>query len=165
MEPITIRGKEFKSLAAACRHHELSYAAVKARQRYTDRDLEHVIEDYLKGNVGGAEEFIFRGKKYSSLKEACEHFDLIYGSVVARKIRLNLTCVEALEQDLAGHVKKVQPFTYRGVEYKSLHEACLLLDLSYSAVRFHQKHKGGKIHDILDFYRQKRLREKSWIKH
>lgn len=141
------RGEEFKSLAEACEQHQLSIEAVREHKKRKDFTNVEVLEYCLSNNIAMLNKcFFFRGKEYTSFKDACKKNNVSYQTVSDRKRREKISSKEALAKQLDKRIE------FRGKTYDTLEAACKEWGITTPKVRERSKSKGVSKIEALAFY-------------
>lgn len=113
-------GKTWKSIAACCRNYKVNYHSVKQYMSNNKCDAETAIQYYINYNKNS--NFCFRKKKWNTIKECCEHYNINYESFIICKANWGLPLEEALKKYIEmGYNKN---FKFNGVTYNSFIDCC-----------------------------------------
>lgn len=112
--------KTWKSIKECCNYYGLEYQSVIQYKSNHQCDAEIAIQhfiDYKKNHY-----FYFRKKKWNSMKECCDYYDVNYKAFLACKKNWNLPSEEALKK----YINMVQDrkFIFQGTTYNSFVECC-----------------------------------------
>ena len=94
--------------------------------------------------------FIFRDKTYRSLEECCLEYGVNADSVSSRKYRLNCTMEESLEHFIENKdmiAERIQKFTFKGIEYRSLRACCQKYGIDDICVRQRARDKNCSLEE------------------
>lgn len=108
-----------------------------------------------------AQKFTYLGVTYKSLIQACTIWNLDYHAIRYRMKEYSLSREEAFNEFANGKVKKRRfSFQHNGVIYRSMKEACEVLDVNYWTVKTRKRKKKQKIEQAFaDIVKEKEERD------
>ena len=129
--PITVESKTFESIKEACRYYKLNSGTVSQRIRegWSVEEAFELIE--RKPKFGKT--IIVNGKTFTSIKEACEYYNIRYNTAIARYSYG--WSVEEIFELTKRKSKGRKPITVDEKTFKSIKEACRYYKLSYNTIK------------------------------
>lgn len=109
--------------------------------------------------------FVYKGKKYSTIKEATDYYGICYSSFLNYKATNNLSTEQTLDLYIAGDVKAIQHryknVTYKGVTYKNFKCLVEAYGLDYIQFRsyYNTRRQDYTIFEILEMYKEYKSKE------
>ena len=156
------KGKKYKSVSACCAEYGVNASSVRNRAKTTECSIEESLEHFIKKARMEIQPsvFIFRDKTYSSLEECCLEYGVNADSVSSRKYRLNCTMEESLEHFIENKdmiAERIQKFTFKGIEYRSLRACCQKYGIDDICVRQRARDKNCSLEEsFIHFMTRKR---------
>lgn len=146
------KGKKYKSVSACCAEYGVNASSVRNRAKTTECSIEESLEHFIKKARMETQPsvFIFRDKTYSSLDECCLEYGVNADSVSSRKYRLNCTMEESLEHFIENKdmiAERIQNFTFKGIEYRSLRACCQKYGIDDICVRQRARDKNCSLEE------------------
>lgn len=146
------KGKKYKSVSACCAEYGVNASSVRNRAKTTECSIEESLEHFIKKVRMETQPsvFIFRDKTYSSLDECCLEYGVNADSVSSRKYRLNCTMEESLEHFIDNKdmiAERIQKFTFKGIEYRSLRACCQKYGIDDICVRQRARDKNCSLEE------------------
>ena len=146
------KGKKYKSVSACCAEYGVNASSVRNRAKTTECSIEESLEHFIKKARMETQPsvFIFRDKTYSSLDECCLEYGVNADSVSSRKYRLNCTMEESLEHFIENKdmiAERIQKFTFKGIEYRSLRACCQKYGIDDICVRQRARDKNCSLEE------------------
>ena len=122
-KPITLEGKTFDSIAEACRYYNLALSTVNARLNkggWTNEEAFGLVE---RNCINKGKPITVEGKKFNSIKEASEYYNINYSLALGR-LKRNWIPEEAFE--LVERKKECfnKPVTIEGKTFETVVVAC-----------------------------------------
>lgn len=143
-----------------CGHEELyvrvnmyyNASSVRNRAKTTECSIEESLDHFIKKARMETQPsvFIFRDKTYRSLEECCLEYGVNADSVSSRKYRLNCTMEESLEHFIENKdmiAERIQKFTFKGIEYRSLRACCQKYGIDDICVRQRARDKNCSLEE------------------
>lgn len=146
------KGKRYKSVSACCAEYGVNASSVRNRAKTTECSIEESLEHFIKKARMETQPsvFIFRDKTYRSLEECCLEYGVNADSVSSRKYRLNCTMEESLEHFIENKdmiAERIQKFTFKGIEYRSLRACCQKYGIDDICVRQRARDKNCSLEE------------------
>ena len=147
-----IKGKSIKSVSACCAEYGVNASSVRNRAKTTECSIEASLDHFIKKARMEIQPslFIFRDKTYRSLEECCLEYGVNADSVSSRKYRLNCTMEESLEHFIENKdmiAERIQKFTFKGIEYRSLRACCQKYGIDDICVRQRARDKNCSLEE------------------
>lgn len=151
-------GKKWDSIAQCCEHYKVSYYSVIQYKSDHKCDTETALQKYIdyKKNHG----FYFRKKKWTSMKECCDYYNINYESVIV----LNGTWKLPPEEALKKYIKmdKDRKFIFDGITYNSFADCCYAYSVNPILVkRYGEKKKLMKRRALIGYLKYKREKKET----
>ena len=112
--------KKWDSIAQCCEYYGISYRSVMQYKSDYKCNTEKAIQKYI--DYKKSHGFYFRKKKWSSMKECCDFYNINYKSFIECKRNWDLPPDEALKKYI--NMKKNRMFVFNGVTYNSFADCC-----------------------------------------
>ena len=146
------KGKRYKSVSACCAEYGVNASSVRNRAKTTECSIEESLDHFIKKARMETQPsvFIFRDKTYRSLEECCLEYGVNADSVSSRKYRLNCTMEESLEHFIENKdmiAERIQKFTFKGIEYRSLRACCQKYGIDDICVRQRARDKNCSLEE------------------
>ena len=146
------KGKKYKSVSACCAEYGVNASSVRNRAKTTECSIEESLDHFIKKASIEIQPsvFIFRDKTYRSLEECCLEYGVNADSVSSRKYRLNCTMEESLEHFIENKdmiAERIQKFTFKGIEYRSLRACCQKYGIDDICVRQRARDKNCSLEE------------------
>ena len=146
------KGKKYKSVSACCAEYGVNASSVRNRAKTTECSIEESLDHFIKKARMETQPsvFIFRDKTYRSLEECCLEYGVNADSVSSRKYRLNCTMEESLEHFIENKdmiAERIQKFTFKGIEYRSLRACCQKYGIDDICVRQRARDKNCSLEE------------------
>ena len=146
------KGKRYKSVSACCAEYGVNASSVRNRAKTTECSIEASLDHFIKKARMEIQPsvFIFRDKTYRSLEECCLEYGVNADSVSSRKYRLNCTMEESLEHFIENKdmiAERIQKFTFKGIEYRSLRACCQKYGIDDICVRQRARDKNCSLEE------------------
>lgn len=146
------KGKKYKSVSACCAEYGVNASSVRNRAKTTECSIEASLDHFIKKARMEIQPslFIFRDKTYRSLEECCLEYGVNADSVSSRKYRLNCTMEESLEHFIENKdmiAERIQKFTFKGIEYRSLRACCQKYGIDDICVRQRARDKNCSLEE------------------
>ena len=146
------KGKKYKSVSACCAEYGVNASSVRNRAKTTECSIEESLDHFIKKARMEIQPsvFIFRDKTYRSLEECCLEYGVNADSVSSRKYRLNCTMEESLEHFIENKdmiAERIQKFTFKGIEYRSLRACCQKYGIDDICVRQRARDKNCSLEE------------------
>lgn len=127
-------------------------SSVRNRAKTTECSIEASLDHFIKKARMEIQPsvFIFRDKTYRSLEECCLEYGVNADSVSSRKYRLNCTMEESLEHFIENKdmiAERIQKFTFKGIEYRSLRACCQKYGIDDICVRQRARDKNCSLEE------------------
>lgn len=127
---VRIFNKNWKSIAACCKCYKVCYKSVLQYISNNKCDAETAIQHYINYNKNSC--FYFRKKRWKTIKECCEYYDINYKSFLICKSNWELTLEDALKKYIA--MNRNRKFIFNGVTYDNFAECCRAYDINPASV-------------------------------
>lgn len=150
---IYVFGKKWESIAKCCEHYGISYRSVMQYKSNHQCDTETALQKYIdyKKNHG----FYFRKKKWTSMKECCDYYDINYKSFIICKESWGLEPGEALKKYIK--MDKDRKFIFYGITYSSFADCCHAYSVNpISVKRYGEKKKLMKRRALIGYLKYKK---------
>lgn len=146
------KGKRYKSVSACCAEYGVNASSVRNRAKTTECSIEESLDHFIKKARMETQPavFIFRDKTYRSLEECCLEYGVNADSVSSRKYRLNCTMEESLEHFIENKdmiAERIQKFTFKGIEYRSIRACCQKYGIDDICVRQRARDKNCSLEE------------------
>ncbi len=138
LHQIIVKGIEYKSIMEACRKFGVVayYENIIMYKRYHNTSYEEAIL-YYSGNENKSrhgKNIVIGDTVYKSILEACVSLGVNYPNLLTYANRHGIPYDEAIEKYLDGKISKNIPVTVKGIEYKSVRNACEALNIEYYTI-------------------------------
>lgn len=108
-----------------CVEYGIDYSAVMHRIERLKETPEQAINHFVHGSVF----YVYKGRKFSTLKALCDEFDISPAAVSYRKKKYPDKPLSEILDDI-----KDKTFMYNGIRYKNLANCCRALNIRYDSV-------------------------------
>jgi len=152
--PVTVNGKNFVSIADACREYGVNYYSVVNKTSGTDKTVEEAINDIIANPVKRktGKSVTVNGKQFTSILDACKEYNVSYKAVANRRLGTNKTVEEAINDILANFTKcgPSKLITVNGKQFASIADVCKEYGVSYQTLYKRRAKTNKTVEDIVN---------------
>lgn len=144
-------GKKWESIAKCCEYYGINYRSVMQYKSNHQCDTEMALQKYIdyKKNHG----FYFRKKKWISMRECCNYYDINYESVVVLNGMWKLPPEEALKK-----------YIKMDITYSSFTECCYAYSVNpISVKRYGKKKKLMERRALIGYLKYKKQKKEATV--
>lgn len=151
-------GKKWESIAKCCEYYGISYHSVMQYKSNHQCETETALQKYI--DYKKSHGFYFRKKKWTSMKECCDYYDINYKSFVICKENWGLEPGEALKKYIK--MDSSRKFVFDGITYNSFADCCHAYSVNPMLVkRYGKKKKLMKRRALIGYLKYKKEKEET----